>query len=141
MTINQAEQVAALLNERNELTVRYTGQRLLDSAADFLCRVSPSGDVIACVEVKRLQWYQTEVLHLTVSAAHERQGHAQALLREAERQARCTNARLLQCTIRENNAASCGLFERLGFKHVSTFHNENSGNSVLVLQKVLTGIE
>ncbi len=132
-----ADQIATLLNERNELTVQYTRQKVLEHGDDYLCRLSEANGVLACVEVKKVQWYQAEVLHLTVAAAQERKGHAKALLCEAERLARTRGARLLQCTIRQGNVQSQSLFEGFGFSHVSTFRNEHSGNNVLVLQKIL----
>lgn len=137
LTDSQADQVAALLNERNDLTVEYNRNRILDEVENYLCRFSETGDVIACVEVKTVQWYQAEVLHLTVSEDQERRGHAKALLCEAERVARTKGARLLQCTIRTDNETSRRLFEGFGFLHVSTFHNQASGNNVGVFQKVL----
>jgi len=132
-----ADAIAALLNERNQLTVQYTRARVHSEAGKYLYRLSEAGDLIACVEVKKVQWYQAEVLHLTVAAAHERKGHAKALLCEAERSARANGARVLQCTIRTDNQASRKLFEGFGFAHVSTFLNQGNGNNVGVFQKVL----
>jgi ribosomal protein S18 acetylase RimI-like enzyme len=134
----QADRIAALLNERNELTVTYTRKHILDHADNYLCRFSDDGAVIACVEVKKVQWYQTEILHLTVASSYERKGHAKALLCEAERIARANCARLLQCTIRAGNNASEKLFVGFGFVHVGTFHNQGSVNNVAVFQKVLS---
>lgn len=135
---DQANQIAVLLNERNELTVQYTRQLILDHAGNYLCRYSEAREVIACVEVKKVQWYQTEILHLTVAASHEHQGHAKALLCEAERVARMNGARLLQCTIRVDNTKSRKLFEGFGFSHIGTFLNQGSGNNVGVFQKILS---
>lgn len=132
-----AEAIAALLNARNQLTVQYTRQRVQDEAANYIYRLSEVGQLIACVELKRVQWYQAEVLHLTVAEGHEGKGHAKALLCEAERVARANGARVLQCTIRTNNEASRRLFEGFGFSHLSTFRNEKSGNNVGVFQKIL----
>ena len=137
MTDTQADQIAALLNERNQLTVQYTGKRVLASADNYLYRISETNEVIACVEVKEVQWYQAEVLHLTVAEPCERKGHAKALLCEAQRSARAKGARILQCTIRMDNEASRRLFEGFGFLHVGTFLNQFSGNNVGVFQKVL----
>ncbi len=138
LTNSQAEQIASLLNERNELAVKYSGGRVLEHANNYLCRFSEVGEVIACVEVKKVQWYQTEVCHLTVAASHARQGHAKALLCEAVRVARANGARLLQCTIRFGNIESEGLFKGFGFVHVGTFLNEGTGNNVGVFQKMLS---
>ena len=133
----QAEEIAALLNERNQLTVAYTARSVMAHSENYVYRTSPTGSVLACVEVKKVQWYQAEILHLTVHKTEQRKGHAKALLSEAERAARSRSARVLQCTIREDNLSSASLFQSCGFVQVGKFHNQVSGNNVLVLQKVL----
>lgn len=133
----QAAGIAELLNARNQLTVHYTGKKVLDHADDYLFRLSSAQTVIACVEVRRVQWYQAEVLHLTVAEGEEGKGHAKELLSSAETRARERGIRLLQCTIREGNVQSARLFQAAGFLKVGTFHNEHSGNNVAVYQKVL----
>ena len=138
LTNTHADQIATLLNERNQLTVKYTRQRVLENTNNYHCRFSVADEVVGCVEVKNVQWYQTEICHLTVAASETRKGHAKALLCEAERVARANGARLLQCTIREGNTDSRSLFEGFGFLHVSTFNNPSSGNNVAVFQKVLS---
>ncbi|WP_424195817.1 GNAT family N-acetyltransferase [Ampullimonas aquatilis] len=133
-----ADQIATLLNERNQLIRPYTYQDVLEHKENYLVHISESGKVVACVEVKGVQWYQAEILHLTVAATEIRKGHAKALLQEAERISREKNARLLQCTIREDNVESCSLFEGFGFSSVNTFYNSRSGNNITVYQKVLS---
>lgn len=132
-----ADAVATLLNSRNQLTVQYTRQRVLQEADNYLYRLDEAGQLIACVELEKVQWYQAEVPHLTVAEAHEGKGHAKALLCDAECAARTKGVKLLQCTIRTDNDASRGLFEGFGFSHVGTFRNEVSGNNVGIFQKVL----
>lgn len=133
----QADQIASLLNSRNELTVKYDRNRVQKEADDYLLRCSDSDEVVAFLQLKEVHWYQFEVLHLTVAEGYTKQGHAKALLCEAERKARANSARLLQCTIREGNVASQWLFTGFGFTHVASFCNERSGNNVGVYQKVL----
>ena len=133
-----AEQIAALLNTRNQLTLKYTRQRVQDHSKNYICRFSETNEVVGCVEIKAVQWYQTEVCHLTVAETETKKGHAKALLCEAERIARASGARILQCTIREDNIASRSLFEGFGFSRTSTFNNPSSGNNVGVFQKVLS---
>jgi ribosomal protein S18 acetylase RimI-like enzyme len=130
----QADRICALLKERNELTREYSRAEIL--AANYLCRFADD-EVIAFVEVKKVQWYQSEVCHLTVALEHERQGHAKALIQEAEEIAILHRSRLLQCTIRENNVNSRMLFEYFGFRLVNQFYNQVRHNNVYVLQKVL----
>jgi ribosomal protein S18 acetylase RimI-like enzyme len=139
LTDLHAQQIAALLNERNhQLTIQYNAQRIRDHEENYLYRLSETNEVAACVEVKKVQWYQTEVLHLTVAKSEVGKGHAKALLCEAERVSRAHGARLLQCTIRDGNKESRSLFEGFGFIDVSTFNNPSSGNNVGIYQKVLS---
>lgn len=138
LTNDQADQIAALLNKRNQLTIKYTRQRVLDHAENYICRFSDANKVVACVEIKPIQWYQTEILHLTVAETEIRKGHARALLYEAERISLANGVLILQCTIREGNTESRSLFESCGFSHISTFNNPSSGNNVGVFQKVLS---
>jgi ribosomal protein S18 acetylase RimI-like enzyme len=137
ITAEQAEEIAVLLNDRNQLIVPYTGAHVLKDGRNYLCECSDAGAVVACVELKYVQWYQCEVLHLTVAKGHEGLGHARKLLAEAERVARERGARIIQCTIRDGNDRSRKLFEAAGFRLVGTFFNELSGNNVIILQKVL----
>lgn len=137
LTEAHAEQISALLNERNELTRQYTSERVLENSDNYLCLYSEKNEVVACIEVKKVQWYQTEILHLTVAAAEEGKGHAKALLCEAERVGRANGARILQCTIRINNPRSRQLFEGAGFSLINTFFNQRSSNNIGVFQKVL----
>lgn len=137
LTDTQADQIAELLNTRSELTVSYTRQKVLAESLDYRLKLSDTGEVVACVQIKKVQWYQFELLHLTVAAAAERQGHGKALVCEAERVSRAGNARILQCTIREDNTRSRGLFESLGFRRVNTYFNAKSEKNVGVFQKVL----
>lgn len=138
LTDKQAAEIAALLNQRNQLTIPYSGAKVLASAERYLFRLSSAATVAAFVEVKKLQWYQAEILHLTVHASEEKKGHAKALLASAEEKARDLGARLMQCTIREDNEESRGLFTSRGYSQVSSFFNEASGKNVLVFQKVLS---
>lgn len=133
----QADSIARLLNSRNQLTIQHSRKSVLNEAADYVIRVSEAGEVIACVQVKKVQWYQAEVLHLTVAETSEHKGHGKSLLCEVERLARTKNARILQCTIRADNVASRKLFEGFGFVNTCMFLNEGSGNNVGVFQKVL----
>ncbi|KQX22142.1 GNAT family N-acetyltransferase [Variovorax sp. Root434] len=137
LTDVNANEIAALLNSRNQLIVKYSAAKVLAAAEEYVYRMSDAEKVIACVQVKKVQWYQAEVLHLTVDESAARKGHAKGLLRSAEDMAIKQGARLLQCTIRDGNKESEGLFLGAGFTKVSAFHNVHSGNTVGVFQKVL----
>lgn len=138
MDRSQAEQIAALLNTQNQLTVHYDADRVLEFQANYLVRLDSAENVIACAELKKVQWYQFELLHVTVSHAHHRQGLARSLISEAQDRAIEGGARILQSTIRSGNTASQELFKSSGFELVSTFYNARSKNIIGVWQRVLS---
>ena len=137
METRHAEQIAKLLNDRNQLTQQYTAARVLQLANRFLYRLDDLGNVIACVEVKKVQWYQFEILHLSVTEAVARTGKAAALLADAERSAEEAGGRVFQCTIREGNTASENFFAKNGYRKTLSFLNHSSGNRVGIWQKVV----
>jgi hypothetical protein len=73
MTREQPQQIADLLNSRNRLTTLHTADTVMKAAAEYL--FESEGDIIvACVQIKKVQWYQCEILHLSVRADRERRG-------------------------------------------------------------------
>jgi RimJ/RimL family protein N-acetyltransferase len=131
-----ASQIAHLLNTRNQLVRQYTANMILDRAGDFLYELKDDS-VIACVEARKVQWYQWEVCHLTVDQDHECQGYGGLMIHRAEDEAKKNGAKIIQCTIRRGNIASERAFEKNGYGKVSCFHYDRSGNDVGVWQKVL----
>lgn len=140
MDRSHAEQIAMLLNAQNQLTVRYTADSVLEHQDNYLVRLGDLGQVVACAELKQVQWYQFELLHVTVAQKNQRQGHARALVAEAEGRAIHRGARILQSTIREGNLASEALFKSSGFESVSRFYNVRSKNIIGVWQRVLSPV-
>jgi GNAT superfamily N-acetyltransferase len=137
MTQQQAEQVACLLNARNRLAVEYTAEKVLQHADNYLFELH-EGAVIACVEVKRVQWYQWEICHLSVSENHEGKGLGKQLIHRAEDKAKQNRGRIVQCTIRVGNEASEQAFRRSGYREVCCFFNASTNNYIAVWQKVLS---
>jgi N-acetylglutamate synthase-like GNAT family acetyltransferase len=105
MTPKQAEQIAQLLNDRNQLQGDYTAERVAERAEDYLFELSEDA-VVGCVEIKKVQWYQWEICHLSVRKAHEGHGLGKNLIRQAEDKAKRGAARIVQCTIRIGNEPS-----------------------------------
>lgn len=138
MTPDIAKQIAELLNSENQLVVPYTEQKVISNNDNYLFEVNNDGEVISCIECKKVQWYQFEVCHLTVNPNHRRNGQGEKILNKAIEHAKANRGRIVQCTIRENNQKSSGLFEKNGFKKVSTFYYPDSGNNVGVWQKVVS---
>jgi len=75
MTRAEADEIAQLLNDRNRLVRRYTGQQVLGDADNYEYE-NRDGHVVACVERKRVQWYQWEIRHLSVRKESEGRGVA-----------------------------------------------------------------
>ena len=88
---------------------------ILDRAAHFLYELMDN-NVIACVELRRVQWYQWEISHLTVDQDHECQGYGSLMIRRAEDEAKKNGAKIIQCTIRIGNIASERAFETNGYE-------------------------
>jgi len=137
MNPTQAEQTAKLLNRQNRLTRKYTKASIMKNAGQFLTILDAAENVIAAVEVELVQWYQAEIKHLSVEAGLQGKGYGRRMLQEAEQRAVALGARVAQCTIRDDNKASIGLFLTSGYLHNLTFINAKSGNRVMVLQKVI----
>ena len=137
MTSKQAEQIAQLLNERNQLQDDYTAEKVSEHADNYLFELRAE-IVVACVEVKKVQWYQWEICHLSVRKEHEGQGLGKALIRQAEDKARRGAARIVQCTIRVGNEPSEQAFRRSGYHEACCFFNVATDNHVAVWQKVLS---
>lgn len=137
MDASTAGQIAQLLNKRNELTRKYSAAMVLEHAENYLY-LKQDAEVSACIRLSRVQWYQVEIHHLTVAETYEGRGYGRKLVRRALTQASEKGARIAQCTVREGNERSEGLFVSEGFARTCTFFNPMSGNTVLVLQKALT---
>jgi len=136
MTDEQAAQIAHLLNTLNQLQVNYTAEKVRQHGDDYFYEIE-GGAVVACVEVKKVQWYQCEVCHLSVSEQYQHRGLGKRLIRRGEEKARAEGARIIQCTIRVGNTASEEAFRRSGYVEASRFLNAGTENYVAVWQKVL----
>ncbi len=133
-----AKQIAELLNSENQLVIPYTEQKILSTADNYLFESSEKDEVLCCIECKKVQWYQFEVCHLTVNPKHRKKGLGQKILDKAIEHSKSNRGRVVQCTIRENNTASIGLFSKNGFNKVSVFNYPDSGNNVGIWQKVVS---
>jgi RimJ/RimL family protein N-acetyltransferase len=137
MTSGEAQQIAELLNARNLLQIAYTPAKVLQHADDYIFEVR-NGAVAACVEIKKVQWYQSEICHLSVDEKHEGKGLGKNLIRRAEEKAFGHGARIVQCTIRVGNVRSEQAFRRSGYREACCFFNPATDNYVAVWQKVLS---
>ena len=136
MTTEQAQQIADLLNSRNQLTIPYTADRVKASEGDYAFECE-GDEVFACVQVKKIQWYQSEILHLSVRSDHEGKGWGTRMIARAEQRAKEQGARIAQCTIRVGNIESESVFRKSSFHETCRFQNAASENEVAVFQKAL----
>ena len=131
-----AEQIAANLTAHNKLLVAYTAEKILADETTYLVLLGDDHLVIGSIQVRKVQWYQSETCHLTVHPAYRRQGFGTILKHAAEDQARASGAKIAQCTIRDDNTASRELSRGAGWSEVSAFRGDR-GNTVRVYQKTL----
>ncbi len=137
MTRNIAQQIADLLNSRNELVVKYSADKVLEKKSNYVY-IESENEVIACAESKKVQWYQSEISHVSVLEKVEGTGKGNQILKLAEKKGKDDGAKLLQCTIRTSNESSIRLFSRNGYLIVNRFFYPDSGNWVYVLQKSIS---
>lgn len=132
-----AKQIADLLNSENQLVVNYTEAKILASSENYVYEET-DGVVKAFIECKKVQWYQFEVCHLTVSTDFRGQGLGEVVINKALKYTKNNGGRIVQCTIRDDNVKSKGLFTKCAFTQTSTFYYPKSGNNVGVWQKVVS---
>lgn len=127
-----ASQIANLLNHQNKLSRRYTQDMILRKLDNYIYETQEDFGVIGCVCVKKVQWYQGEILHLSVHPYMHQQGIGSRLMLKAESRCRDLGLHIAQATIREDNIPCRKISENLGFEWTNRF------GDVLIYQKVLT---
>jgi len=128
-----AAQVAALVNARNRLLAPHTVDGILAARAGYSLAVLPAaegtddadrrarGTVAGCVEVVKASWYQHEVRHMSLLQEWEGRGLGRALMARGRARAVQGGARLLQSTVRADNARSRRLAGACGYTSLSEF--------------------
>ena len=77
-------------------------------------------------------WYATELCHLFVAPEHRSIGIAKALVAHALERVKTP---LVVATVQLQNKESSSVFGKMGFRHISTVLNPNTGNTVMILLK------
>jgi N-acetylglutamate synthase-like GNAT family acetyltransferase len=134
MTHSQASQIAALINSRNQLMVDWSVEKILEHEKNWVY-LEEADVIVACAEVKKVQWYHYEICHVSVGMDFEGKHLGSRILLLAEETAIISGAKILQCTIRADNERSQRLFLSKGYRHTVSFYNPKSGNEVNVYQK------
>ena len=135
MTTTTASQIAALINTQNQLSAVYDATKVIKHAERYIYELDDHSNIVGVVEMIPVQWYQCEICHLSVRI--KRMGIGSRLLENALALSMSLGARVAQCTIRDGNIESSGLFIKNGFVATVSFQNSQSGNQVSVYQKSL----
>jgi|GEM_PF-5442462 len=77
-------------------------------------------------------WYATELCHLFVAPEYRKEGIATALIAHALEKVKTP---LVVATVQLQNKESSSVFGKMGFRHISTVLNPNTGNTVMILLK------
>ena len=131
-----AEKIADLLNSSNVLASQYTYRGILNYSNDYIV-IQNDDDVIGCVCVRSVSWYQFELKHLVVAEAYRRMGYGRKLIEDAVRLVKERGGMVVQCTIREGNNDTRKLFRECGFGQCIEFTNKETGNVLKVYQKAV----
>lgn len=144
-----AQQITQLINSQNQLTTPYNKDKVLEQYDQYIVhldgviQILGSGSklqVLGVVRIEKVQWYQCEIKHLSVLPQVQGRGIAKGLLQAAEARAAQLGAKMVQCTIREDNTKSEGLFKKFHYVPTIAFRNDRSGKRITVFQKVLAPV-
>ncbi len=129
----QQQQVADLLNNHSRLARSYAAEEI---DIDRYILETDGEEVVGCVKWNKPTWYQAEISHLVVDPACRRKGVGTELVRRALEAAKEDEARVAQCTIRNDNYPSLNLFGSAGFRSPLQFEGL-SGSLVSLWLRVL----
>ena len=84
MTTQEAEEIAQLINNRNHLIKNYTFKDILSKKECYVF-IKEDNKVIACAASNKIQWYQHEITHVSISEHFEGKGYGSRILALAEK--------------------------------------------------------
>lgn len=137
MNENIAQQIADLLNYRNNLLTQYSREKILKYHQQYIYDLDGES-LIACVRIKKIQWYQSELRHLAVHPAYEKRGYGQRMISLAEARAKELRTRIVQCTIRADNHLATNAFKRAGYSLLNSFYYPKSSHNLCIWQKTIS---
>lgn len=117
MTVGDLDRVMAV--EVQAYPFPWSRGHFTDSlAAGYLAPLLVAGGELIGYYVAMAGVDELHLLNLTVAPAHQRRGHARALLAHLADAARAAGATQIWLEVRESNARARGLYERWGFEMV-----------------------
>ncbi len=137
MTREQATEIQAMLREHNGLMTVPHVDTILNDGASYILKTDEDSHVVGCAKIRMVQWYQAEILHVSVIPSARRKGLARDLTLQGEAYAMRLGALVAQATTRSDNSASIRLLESLKYQCVTIFYNPKTSHYVRVWQKAL----
>lgn len=113
-----SSQVAALLNNHNQLSTRKSTSDILHSKIDYVVETHGKW-VLGAIGLDRQSYTFTEIKHLVVHPEWRGQGLAKHLLKRA---LSVVGTKMVYATVREDNKASLKLFEGFGFRRSGDYY-------------------
>lgn len=126
-----ATYISTLLNKQNELTVKYTPQKIMNSRTLYIWLYGDTG-IDGVVGLEKDNYLMTRVKHLSVQPNLRRKGIGEKLLRHV---LSIIDTKFAYSTVKENNVASLSLCQKLGFKIVAKYITD-SGTVFLLVKEM-----
>jgi len=130
-----ARQIAELINEHSPLATPVRVERVERDLAMYI-RSERDGLVGAFAKLTKVSWYQGEISHVVARPEYRRQRQGTRVVNMACTHAEQLGLKIVQCTIRDGNIPSEGLFISCGFQAAASFTGR-SGHPLTIWQKVL----
>lgn len=131
-----ARQIADIVNRGQQLQSQLHPLKVIETIDEYITLVDDDkSQVIACVRVRKINWYIGEISHLAVHPDYRNLGYGRRILELAEERAYSKGAHVLQCTIRLDNDGSTSLFFGYGWQELKQFKNPKTGNKLRIMYK------
>ena len=127
----RTEQIVELVNTYSPIVTKISAEDV-----EHYLFEEQDDQVIACVRIQRVSWYQWELSHLVTEPEHRGRGLAHRLVRRACQEIRRQGGLVVQCTIRCDGLTSQRVVSRLDFTPGVRFVGL-SGRELQVWQKPL----
>lgn len=137
-TPRQAEQMAAILNDRNHHLERMWANEILHNSHQWVFVVDDENNAVACARVRPTEMYwSSELVRLAVRKDYEGEGLGPVILSKAEQTAKDNGVLVLLATVREDNFGAKVLFYGAKWHRCNRFFSPTSGKPVEVWMKTM----
>ena len=137
LTDDQVTQVVAMITSSGQVLRSVRTTEITENAERYVAIVDGNGDVAGVARVDAPQGGQADVSQITSPPGRDGAAMRRLILSRAADHARAAGARVVQTTVRPNDAATRQALVDLGWRRTGTFHNARSGNDVEVWQRTV----